>query len=139
MLNLVSVVIGLVGLAFAAVAFLPLLGWANWLVVPLALIGAAIGMSEPRHRGPKPQHLRHRGRSLPAHTRWRPALSRDPRIDAYIANAQPFARPILETVRERVHAVVPDVRGDGQVEHAGLHGGRKDPADHARHSRRMRR
>ena len=44
MLNLVSVVIGLVGLAFAAVAFLPLLGWANWLVVPLALIGAAIGV-----------------------------------------------------------------------------------------------
>lgn len=44
MLNLVSVVIGLVGLVFAAVAFLPLLGWANWLVVPLAVIGAAIGM-----------------------------------------------------------------------------------------------
>jgi uncharacterized protein YdeI (YjbR/CyaY-like superfamily) len=35
-------------------------------------------------------------------------VSRDPRIDAYIARAQPFARPILETVRERVHAVVPD-------------------------------
>ena len=33
----------------------------------------------------------------------------DPRIDAYIANAQPFARPILEKVRERVHTVVPDV------------------------------
>lgn len=33
---------------------------------------------------------------------------RDPRIDAYIARAQPFARPILETVRERVHAVLPD-------------------------------
>jgi hypothetical protein len=44
MLNLVSVVIGLVALVFAAVAFLPLLGWANWLVVPLAVIGAAIGM-----------------------------------------------------------------------------------------------
>lgn len=44
MLNLVSVVIGLVGLVFAAIAFLPLLGWANWLVVPLAVIGAAIGM-----------------------------------------------------------------------------------------------
>ena len=44
MLNLVSVVIGLVGLAFAAVAFLPLLGWANWLVIPLAMIGAAIGI-----------------------------------------------------------------------------------------------
>jgi uncharacterized protein YdeI (YjbR/CyaY-like superfamily) len=36
-------------------------------------------------------------------------LSREPRIDAYIAKAQPFARPILEKVRERVHAAVPDV------------------------------
>jgi uncharacterized protein YdeI (YjbR/CyaY-like superfamily) len=36
-------------------------------------------------------------------------LSRDPRIDAYIAKAQPFAQPILTHVRERVHAVVPDV------------------------------
>ena len=36
-------------------------------------------------------------------------MSRDPRIDAYIAKAQPFARPILEKVRNRVHAVVPDV------------------------------
>jgi uncharacterized protein YdeI (YjbR/CyaY-like superfamily) len=35
-------------------------------------------------------------------------LSRDPRIDAYITRAQPFARPILEKVRERVHAVVPE-------------------------------
>jgi uncharacterized protein YdeI (YjbR/CyaY-like superfamily) len=36
-------------------------------------------------------------------------MSRDPRIDAYIAKAQPFARPILEHVRERVHATLPDV------------------------------
>ena len=36
-------------------------------------------------------------------------MNRDPRIDAYIAKAQPFARPILERVRERVHAVVPDI------------------------------
>jgi uncharacterized protein YdeI (YjbR/CyaY-like superfamily) len=36
-------------------------------------------------------------------------LSRDPRVDAYIAKAQPFARPILERVRERVHAVLPEV------------------------------
>ena len=34
-------------------------------------------------------------------------MSRDPRIDAYIAKAQPFARPILEHVRERVHAAAP--------------------------------
>lgn len=35
-------------------------------------------------------------------------MTRDPRIDAYIAKAQPFARPILEKVRERVRAVLPD-------------------------------
>ena len=36
-------------------------------------------------------------------------MSREPRIDTYIAKAQPFARPILAHVRERVHAVLPDV------------------------------
>lgn len=35
-------------------------------------------------------------------------MSDDARIDAYIAKAQPFARPILSHVRERVHAVLPD-------------------------------
>ena len=36
-------------------------------------------------------------------------MSRDTRIDAYIAKAQPFARPILSHVRDRVHAAVPGV------------------------------
>ena len=36
-------------------------------------------------------------------------MKTDSRIDAYIAKAQPFARPILDHVRERVRAVVPDV------------------------------
>ncbi len=36
-------------------------------------------------------------------------MSRDPRIDAYIERAQPFARPILAHVRERVHAACPQV------------------------------
>lgn len=43
MLNIVSLLIGLVALVFAAIAFLPLLGWANWLILPLALVGAGIG------------------------------------------------------------------------------------------------
>jgi hypothetical protein len=43
MFNLVSVIIGIVALIIAAVAFLPLLGWVNWLVIPLAIIGAAVG------------------------------------------------------------------------------------------------
>ena len=33
-----------VALVCAIVAFIPLLGWANWLIVPLAIIGAVIGM-----------------------------------------------------------------------------------------------
>ena len=34
-------------------------------------------------------------------------MSADPRVDAYIARAQPFARPILEHIRRRVHAAAP--------------------------------
>ena len=45
MLNLASVIIGLVALVLALVAFLPLLGWANRLIIPLAIIGAVVGMS----------------------------------------------------------------------------------------------
>ncbi len=44
MFNLVSLIIGFVALICAVVAFVPLLGWANWLIVPLAMIGAVIGM-----------------------------------------------------------------------------------------------
>ena len=35
-------------------------------------------------------------------------MNTDARIDAYIAKAAPFARPILNHVRERVHAAAPD-------------------------------
>jgi hypothetical protein len=34
---------------------------------------------------------------------------KDPRIDAYIAKAQPFARPILKHIRAVVHSACPDV------------------------------
>jgi hypothetical protein len=43
MLNLVSLIIGAVALVCVAIAFIPLLGWANWLIIPLAVIGAGIG------------------------------------------------------------------------------------------------
>ena len=51
MFNIVSIIIGLVALALAAVAFLPLLGWANWLIVPLALVGAGIGAASSSNSG----------------------------------------------------------------------------------------
>jgi len=35
-------------------------------------------------------------------------VNRDPRVDAYIDRAQPFARPILSHVRDRVHALLPN-------------------------------
>ena len=35
MFNIVSLIIGFVALILAVVAFLPLLGWANWLIIPL--------------------------------------------------------------------------------------------------------
>ena len=34
----------------------------------------------------------------------------DPRIDAYIAKSAPFARPILEHLRELIHKACPDVQ-----------------------------
>jgi hypothetical protein len=44
MFNIASLIIGFIALIFAIVAFLPLLGWANWLIIPLAIIGAGVGM-----------------------------------------------------------------------------------------------
>ena len=37
---------------------------------------------------------------------------KDPRVDAFIAEAQPFARPILKRIRQAVHAGCPDVEED---------------------------
>jgi hypothetical protein len=44
MFNVLSLIIGFVALILAVVAFLPLLGWANWIIIPLAVIGAGLGM-----------------------------------------------------------------------------------------------
>ena len=51
MLNLISLLIGLVALVCAAVAFIPLLGWANWLIIPLAVVGAGIGAMSSSNMG----------------------------------------------------------------------------------------
>jgi hypothetical protein len=44
MFNLVSLIIGFVALVLAVIAFIPLLGWANWFIIPLAIIGTVVGM-----------------------------------------------------------------------------------------------
>jgi hypothetical protein len=51
MLNLVSLVIGAVALLLAIPAFLPLLGWVNWLIVPMALIGLVVGVLSSKTSG----------------------------------------------------------------------------------------
>lgn len=43
MLNLVSLGIGALALLLAVIAFLPLVGWANWFIIPLAVVGLAFG------------------------------------------------------------------------------------------------
>ena len=44
MFNVFSLIIGFVALVLAVVAFIPPLGWANWLIIPLAVIGAGLGL-----------------------------------------------------------------------------------------------
>jgi hypothetical protein len=51
MFNIASLIIGFVALILALIAFIPLLGWANWLIVPLAIIGAVVGMISRRTAG----------------------------------------------------------------------------------------
>lgn len=43
MLNLLSIVTGLVALAIVIPAQIPLLGWANWIALPLIVIGLGLG------------------------------------------------------------------------------------------------
>jgi hypothetical protein len=44
MLNVISILIGLVALLLAIPSTIPLLGWGNWFVLPIAVVGAGIGM-----------------------------------------------------------------------------------------------
>lgn len=51
MLNLASILVGVVALLLAIPAFLPFLGWANWLVVPIALVGLGLGLLSKSNSG----------------------------------------------------------------------------------------
>ena len=51
MLNLVSVVVGIVALPVMLLGLIPLLGWLNYLVIPLAVLGAALGALSDSNAG----------------------------------------------------------------------------------------
>jgi hypothetical protein len=50
MLNLVSILLGIVALLLAIPSVIPFLGWGNWIVLPIALVGAGLGaLSRSNH------------------------------------------------------------------------------------------
>jgi TRAP-type mannitol/chloroaromatic compound transport system permease small subunit len=51
MLNIVSLIIGVVALLLGILAFFPFLGWAYWAIIPLALIGFAFGQMSSSRSG----------------------------------------------------------------------------------------
>ncbi len=51
MLNVISLLIGIVALIAGAFAFIPLLGWMNWIVIPIAIVGLGIGIISKRKSG----------------------------------------------------------------------------------------
>ena len=51
MLNFVSLIIGIIALLCVAVAFIPFLGILNWLIIPLAVIGAGVGQMSGSNSG----------------------------------------------------------------------------------------
>jgi hypothetical protein len=43
MLNILSILVGIVALALAIPSTIPLLGWGNWFVLPIAVVGIGLG------------------------------------------------------------------------------------------------
>ena len=129
MLNLVSLIIGAVALVLALIAFLPLLGWANWLIIPLAIIGAVVGMASRSTAGPQPQPVRDCRRRGPADARRRHPVSRDPQDRRlYRQGAAVRAADPRTCAGARAFGAAGS-RGDDEVERSGLHARRQDRAD----------
>lgn len=51
MLNIVSILIGILSLIIVIPATIPLLGWANWLALPLIAVGVVLGQLSSSGRG----------------------------------------------------------------------------------------
>ena len=51
MLSVLASIIGVVALILMIPTVIPFLGWANWLIVPIALLGAIIGSLSSRNTG----------------------------------------------------------------------------------------
>jgi hypothetical protein len=50
-MNIISTIIGLIALIIALVGFIPLLGWLNWLAIPVAVVGLVLGFLSQKTSG----------------------------------------------------------------------------------------
>ena len=55
-MGVISLIWGIVALLWMLLAFIPLLGWGNWFMIPFAVVGAIIGaigyaLTSPQNRG----------------------------------------------------------------------------------------
>lgn len=51
MLNLLSILFGIISLVIVIPATIPLLGWANWIALPVIVIGIIIGQMSSSNGG----------------------------------------------------------------------------------------
>ncbi len=51
MRNILSLIIGVIALLLVLLAFIPLLGWANWVIIPFAVVGLALGAMSDKTSG----------------------------------------------------------------------------------------
>ncbi len=51
MLNILSILIGLIALVIVIPSQIPLLGWGNWLALPIVVIGIGIGALSGKNHG----------------------------------------------------------------------------------------
>ncbi len=51
MLNILSILVGIVALLVGLIGLVPLLGWLNWIALPMAIIGAALGVLSGQKTG----------------------------------------------------------------------------------------
>ncbi|MCB2089436.1 MAG: hypothetical protein KDD98_11515 [Sphingomonadaceae bacterium] len=51
MLNLISILLGIIALILAIPSSIPLLGWGNWIVLPIAILGVGFGALSRSDKG----------------------------------------------------------------------------------------
>jgi len=51
MLNIISLVLGIIALPIMLIGLIPFLGWINYLVIPITVVGAALGAASSSKAG----------------------------------------------------------------------------------------